>query len=86
MSRTKFFEKKKKREKRKLFSLYSCANCTSKCVREKKKNAMTSRNPGDKNSMQLRTRQKTRRRIRTRTTTQETFATEMVNLSTYRGN
>ncbi len=57
--------KEKKREKRKLFSLYSCANRTSKCVREKKKkNAMTSRNPGDKNS----------------------FATEMVSLSSYRGN
>lgn len=30
-------KRKKRREKRKLFSLYSCANRTNKCVREKKK-------------------------------------------------
>jgi hypothetical protein len=37
MSKTDFLKRKKKREKHKLFSLYSCANRTNKCVREKNK-------------------------------------------------
>jgi len=82
-----FFLKEKKNGRNASSSLSIAVQIAQTNVCAKKKNTMTSRNPGDKNSMQLRTIQKTRRRTRTTTTTtQETFATEMVSLSTYRGN